>query len=48
MIEKPKDDSSNPTANQNCDDVSDFPNLGPSASQSQSFMMFQTLAIKAY
>jgi|GEM_PF-4712962 len=36
MIEEPKEDSSNPTPNQICDDVSDFPNLGPSASQSQS------------
>ena len=36
MIEEPKDDNSNPTPNQICDGVSNFPNLGPSASQSQS------------
>ncbi len=36
MIEEPEDDNSNPTSNQVCDDTSDFPNLGPSASQSQS------------
>ncbi len=36
MIEESEDDNSNPTNNQVCDDISDFPNLGPSASQSQS------------
>ncbi|TNJ44986.1 hypothetical protein KFZ70_12055 [Tamlana fucoidanivorans] len=36
IIEESKDDNSNTTANQVCDEVSDFPNLGPSASQSQS------------
>ncbi|WP_298551384.1 hypothetical protein [uncultured Algibacter sp.] len=36
IIEEAEDDSSNPTPNQVCDEVSDFPKLGPSASQSQS------------
>ncbi|MFG6686796.1 hypothetical protein ACGK9U_09460 [Mariniflexile sp. HNIBRBA6329] len=36
LIEEPENDNSNPPTNQDCDDVSDFPNLGPSASQSQS------------
>lgn len=36
IIETPKDENPNPNANQNCDIVSDFPNLGPGATQSQS------------
>lgn len=36
ILEESEDNNSNPAGNQNCDDVSDFPNLGPSASKSQS------------
>lgn len=36
MVEEPEDDNTNPNANQVCDDIIDFPNLGPSALNSQS------------
>ncbi|AUS06292.1 hypothetical protein [Pseudotamlana carrageenivorans] len=36
MVEEQKLENSNSTTIQDCDEVSDFPNLGPSASQSQT------------